>query len=175
MADTQETREIRRIVTGHNAAGKSVVVSDDRVMEVAAGNFNHWVFSSSQAGGKVSDPGGNQAFYPQSGQTFFRFFRLPPVEPGVSSSDLEAFAADLFGGFGITHCRVDTSRHPMMHRTPTTDFIVLLKGNIALLLDEGEPVELEPFDVVVQQATNHAWVNTGDGEALLVAVMNGNA
>jgi quercetin dioxygenase-like cupin family protein len=57
-----------------------------------------------------------------------------------------------------------------MHRTHTTDYIVLLSGKVRLVLDKEER-DLEPFDVVVQRGTNHAWVNTGSGEALLMAVL----
>jgi len=37
-------------------------------------------------------------------------------------------------------------------------------------LDQDE-VELQPFDVVVQRGTNHAWVNHGSEPALLIAVL----
>jgi naringenin degradation protein FdeH len=57
-----------------------------------------------------------------------------------------------------------------MHRTATTDYIVLLSGKVRLVLDKEER-DLEPFDVVVQRGTNHAWINTGDEEALLMAVL----
>jgi quercetin dioxygenase-like cupin family protein len=71
---------------------------------------------------------------------------------------------------GASHERVDTSRHPAMHKTNTIDYIILLKGDVTLLLDEGE-VRLEPFNVVVQRGTNHAWVNNGKEPALLIAVL----
>ena len=71
---------------------------------------------------------------------------------------------------GATHERVDTSRHPSMHKTKTIDYIILLKGDITLLLDEDE-VRLKPFNVVVQRGTNHAWVNNGSEPALLIAVL----
>jgi uncharacterized cupin superfamily protein len=51
-------------------------------------------------------------------------------------------------------------RHPMMHRTRSLDYAVVMSGEIDMLLDEGE-VHLKAGDVVVQQATNHAWVNRG--------------
>ena len=54
---------------------------------------------------------------------------------------------------GASHERVDTSRHPSMHKTKTIDYIILLKGDVTLLLDEDE-VRLKPFDVVVQRGTN---------------------
>ena len=63
----------------------------------------------------------------------------------------------------------------MMHVTPTVDYILLLSGKVSLVLDEGDPIALEPFDAVVQRGTNHSWVNTGDTTALLMSVMVGSA
>jgi len=51
-------------------------------------------------------------------------------------------------------------RHPMMHRTRSLDYAIIMSGEIDMLMDEGE-VHLKAGDVVVQQATNHAWVNRG--------------
>ena len=52
----------------------------------------------------------------------------------------------------------------------TIDYIILLKGDVTLILDEEE-VKLKPHDVVVQRGTNHAWVNNGTEPALLIAVL----
>ena len=71
---------------------------------------------------------------------------------------------------GASHERVDTTRHPAMHKTKTIDYIILLNGDVTLLLDENE-VRLKPFNVVVQRGTNHAWVNNGSEPALLIAVL----
>ena len=57
-----------------------------------------------------------------------------------------------------------------MHKNETIDYIILLKGDVTLILD-NEEVDLKPFDVVVQRGTNHAWVNNGDEPALLIAVL----
>ena len=62
------------------------------------------------------------------------------------------------------------SKRPAMHKTETIDYIILLKGDVSLLLDEEE-VRLKPFDTVVQRGTNHAWVNHGEEPALLIAVL----
>jgi uncharacterized cupin superfamily protein len=48
----------------------------------------------------------------------------------------------------------------MMHRTRTLDYAIIMSGEIDMLLDDSE-VHLQAGDVVVQQATNHAWVNRG--------------
>ena len=83
---------------------------------------------------------------------------------------LQEVAADAFEKIGAGHHRVDTTKHPAMHKTDTIDYIILLKGDVTLILDEEE-VDLKPFDVVVQRGTNHAWVNNGKEPALLIAVL----
>jgi quercetin dioxygenase-like cupin family protein len=57
-----------------------------------------------------------------------------------------------------------------MHKTETIDYIILLKGDVTLILDEEE-IDIKPFDVVVQRGTNHAWINNGTEPALLIAVL----
>jgi quercetin dioxygenase-like cupin family protein len=57
-----------------------------------------------------------------------------------------------------------------MHKSTTTDYIILLKGEITLVLDKEERT-LKPLDCVVQRGTNHAWVNRGTEPALLMAVL----
>ena len=76
----------------------------------------------------------------------------------------------MFEAAGAAHVRVDTKRHPSMHKTDSVDYIVLLKGDVTALLDVGE-VQMKPFDVLIQRGTNHGWVNYGTEPALLVAVL----
>ena len=103
----------------------------------------------------------------------FRLFSIPPADPNMTSADTAALQEAFFNEVGIPEARVDTTRHPLMHTTPTVDYILLLSGKISLLLDEGDPIELKPFDGVVQRSTNHFWVNTGREPALLMCVMIG--
>jgi hypothetical protein len=49
-------------------------------------------------------------------------------------------------------------------------YVVVLKGRVTLLLGETE-VPLTPFDVVVQRATNHYWLNQDSDPALLLGVL----
>ena len=49
-------------------------------------------------------------------------------------------------------------RHPIMHRTETIDYAIVIDGEITMLLDDSEVV-LRAGDVLVQNGTNHAWVN----------------
>jgi quercetin dioxygenase-like cupin family protein len=60
-------------------------------------------------------------------------------------------------------------RNPGMHRTRTLDYAVILSGEIDLLVDDAE-VHLKAGDVVIQQGTNHAWVNRG-AEPCKIAVV----
>ena len=58
----------------------------------------------------------------------------------------------------------------MMHRTRTVDYALILSGEIDMLLDDGE-VHLKAGDVLVQQATNHAWVNSGKEPARVAFIL----
>ena len=62
------------------------------------------------------------------------------------------------------------ARHPGMHRTRSVDYAIVLEGEIDMLLDEGE-VHLQAGDVLVQQGTNHAWVNRGAAPCRIAFVL----
>jgi quercetin dioxygenase-like cupin family protein len=72
----------------------------------------------------------------------WRQYTLPGDE------ELDGYIAHTYGDGG--------ERRAGMHATPTTDFVLVLEGRVALVLDE-ETIELGPGDTVVQQATAHAW------------------
>ena len=167
---------MRRIVTGHNGNGKSIVAIDGpparSIGEDVGGLFELWntdgneVFSTD-----VIDRADDEIILsPPVGGTKFRYFQINPLQEGVPEDMLQEIAADAFEKVGAAHHRVDTSKHPAMHKTETVDYIILLKGDVTLILDEEE-VDLKPFDVVVQRGTNHAWVNNGNEPALLIAVL----
>ncbi|KAK6509748.1 hypothetical protein TWF481_004478 [Arthrobotrys musiformis] len=73
------------------------------------------------------------------------------------------------GGPGLTLtdstvCRIvdfGPGVEPVMHRTQSLDFGVVLEGEIELLLDGGDKETrlLKRGDVAVQRGTNHAWRN----------------
>jgi mannose-6-phosphate isomerase-like protein (cupin superfamily) len=64
----------------------------------------------------------------------------------------------------------DKQRSPSMHRTNTLDVMTILRGEIYLLLDEGELL-LKPTDTVIVQGVNHGWSNRGIEPCLFTAVM----
>ena len=63
-------------------------------------------------------------------------------------------------GIGADVVRGHPPRHPVIHRTRTIDYVIVLEGEIDLLLDDGD-LRLAAGDVVVQRGTNHAWINRG--------------
>ena len=109
---------------------------------------------------------------PPKGGTLFRYFQIPPdaATAHLTLAEKQKAWTDLFESMGAPDVQPDVRRDPGMHKTPTTDYIVLLSGTISLVLDKKE-LELKPFDCVVQRGTNHAWVNRGSEDALLMAVL----
>ena len=158
----------RRIVTGHDAEGKSVFIIDGPATPFGA----YWLTDSTPVNNTGSGDAGQQVrkLEPPPGGSIFRFAAIPPEDPNVSREERERQTAKMFAQMDATHCRADTTRHPGMHKTRTIDYVILLSGEVTLLMDKGE-VDLKPFDVVVQRGTNHAWVNKGKEPALIAAVL----
>jgi mannose-6-phosphate isomerase-like protein (cupin superfamily) len=158
----------RRIITGHDAEGKSVFVIDGPATPFGA----YWLTDSTPVNNTGSGDAAQQVrkLEPPPGGSIFRFAAIPPEDPNVSREERERQTAKMFAQMDATHCRADTTRHPGMHKTRTIDYVILLSGEVTLLLDKGE-VDLKPFDVVVQRGTNHAWVNKGKEPALIAAVL----
>ena len=167
---------MRRIITGHNQDGKSIVTLDApparSIGEDVGGLFELWNTDGSDiiSTDEIDRADQDILLSPPSGGTKFRYFQINPLPEGVPEAMMQEIAADAFEKIGAAHHRVDTTRHPAMHKTETIDYIILLKGDVTLILDEDE-VDLKPFDVVVQRGTNHAWVNNGVEPALLIAVL----
>jgi hypothetical protein len=163
----------RVIITGANKAGRSVVVEEARPELGGPGNFDFWQTKPDQSPHDIAFGRSPMKFFPAPGGSMFRFFTIPPADPKMTSADLAKLQDWFFKEIGDPEARGDTARHPMMHKTPTVDYIVLLSGEISLVLDEGDPIPLKPFDAVVQRGVGHSWLNTGCEPALLVAVMVG--
>jgi mannose-6-phosphate isomerase-like protein (cupin superfamily) len=159
---------IRRVVTGHDAAGRGVVTSDGplpSVVEIAAipGTVFHEVWSTSESPAAVdngSDPSVGALMLPPPKQgTRMRFVDIPPDTPEF----LAHGAAKMHDAFSqVGDAKASTvkanSPHPLMHRTESIDYGVVIEGEMTLVLDDGE-VALKPGSVVIQRGTNHAWAN----------------
>jgi mannose-6-phosphate isomerase-like protein (cupin superfamily) len=167
------TKPVRRVVTGHRADGRSTVLIDapaPNVKQRAAGNGSTLVWVTDESPADVSAPGDRAAREigvppPRRGS----IFRVAEFPPGIGGEvrDNETVLRDF--GIGADVKRGHAPRHPAIHRTRSLDYIVVLEGEITLLLDDGDVV-LGAGDVVVQQGTNHAWINRGAATCRLAMV-----
>ena len=167
---------MRRIVTGHNEEGKSVITIDGpparSIGEDVGGLFELWNTDGQDIiSSDVIDRADEEIILsPPRGGTKFRYFQINPIPEGIPENVMQDMAADAFEKIGACHHLIDTAKHPSMNKTETMYYIILLKGDVTLILDEEE-IDMKPFDVVVQRGTNHAWVNNGTEPALLIAVL----
>jgi uncharacterized cupin superfamily protein len=158
-----ELRSTRRIVTGHDAQGKAVVVFDAPVQakrRSAGGNGMTllWVTTESPAdvsGSSDRSQGHNKVPPPENG-TVFRIVDFAPAAPNATPVDHHQILLSM----GIDPATQGHARHANTHRTLTIDYALVLDGEIDMLLDDTQ-IHVKAGDVLVQQATNHAWVNNG--------------
>lgn len=171
-------QSLRRVVTDHNEGNRSRVLIDGEAAKLLAieetGLAEIW--SAPLEGARLLEATDTLAdrdlkLEPDAGAVKVRWFTVAPEDDGRTPEEKEAAAAMGFAAIGASHCRIDTARHPAMHKTDSLDVIILVKGAVDLLLDDGEATSLKPGDVVIQRATNHAWVNHQKETALLVAVL----
>ena len=138
----------RRVVTGHDQTGKSVVLSDGpppqhhpmHGAEVGADFFEIWNSTRAVPLLSATEPEPNE-----------RAFTIMPVA-GHLLRIIEIYPPSKGG------------KRTVMHRTSTVDYVVVIKGEIVLVLDDSE-VTLRPGDVVVQRGTDHAWENRSSAPA----------
>lgn len=164
FASAVNAESFRRIVTGLDETGKAIVMFDNSVSVLAATDQpeveNIWMLEQIPA--ETSDIGISEisaAFGPEPQNLVFRIIDFPPSPPQevLETLDTNMFmkiAGDYAPKKGLP------SSHPFMHRTKTIDFAVVLSGEIEMVLDDSS-VFLKAGDVIVQQETNHAWVNRG--------------
>ena len=161
-----EKKPVRRVVTGHDAGGKAVVLMDGASPHVrqrsAGGNVLTmlWVTDEMPVDMAAGDDRAaiDIGIMPPRGGTVFRIVDFPPETAEMRNLDPHTMHASLGDG---APKRGLPPRHPAMHRTRSVDYAIVLAGEIDMLLDDSE-VHVKAGDVLVQQGTNHAWVNKGD-------------
>jgi mannose-6-phosphate isomerase-like protein (cupin superfamily) len=170
-----DNRPVRRVVTGHDAQGRAVVVMDgpaasvlNRPSRPGVALTNLWATDNPPTTRTDHDPVDRPVVLPPPrGGTVFRIVQFDPEDrQALARADGAAAFADL----GAADNAVASPRHPYMHRTDTVDYAVVLHGSITMLLDD-EDVELRAGDVVIQNGTNHAWSNRGPTPCLIAFVL----
>lgn len=166
------TRPTRRVVTGHDAAGKAVIlfdgVSPNVKLRKATGLTSTllWVTDESpvdNSGSADRAERGIGVAPPPRGSIFRVVDFLPAADAGPVDN------AAMLKEMGIAGAGKDP-RHATMHRTRSVDYAVIISGEIDMLLDDSE-VHLNAGDVLVQRGTNHAWVNRGKENCRIAFVL----
>jgi quercetin dioxygenase-like cupin family protein len=138
----------RRIVTGHDASGKSVVLSDTpnpKTLDIGTAAFHEvWITDRTPVEIGATEP-----------EPTDRPVRVPPPANGV----------------GVRFTEMEPGAESPMHRTETVDVGVVIEGETWLLLDDGSETRVGVGDAVVQRGTNHAWANRSDRPVRMVFVM----
>jgi mannose-6-phosphate isomerase-like protein (cupin superfamily) len=139
----------RRVVTGHDAHGKSVILSD------------------------APPPQHHPMHGPEIGADFHEMWSetdpLPTLtsicarEPNERPFTIMPVAGHLLRILDVYPLK-DGGKRTVMHRTRTLDYVVIIEGALVLILDEKE-VGLNVGDVVIQRGTDHAWENRSDSLA----------
>jgi len=159
------SEDIRRVVTTVDENGKAVVLFDGanphKVVRPNRSVTSRLVWTTDQTPADISGPADRAAVNigigPPPRGSVFRILDIPPTPPEIDNLDkdfLHKQIGDHAPKKGLP------PRHPLMHRTLTIDYAIIMQGEVDMLLDDTE-VHLKAGDVVVQQGTNHAWVNRG--------------
>ena len=139
----------RRVVTGHDGSGKSIVLSDG------------------------PPPQHHPMQGPAIGADFFEIWNSSKPVPLLTSTEAQepnerAFTIMPVTGHLLRVIEIYPPRaggkRTVMHRTKTLDYVVVIEGELVLLLDDTE-LTLKQGDVVVQRGTNHAWENRSEKKA----------
>ena len=171
--------KVRRVVTGHDEAGRSVFASDEDVDPTTVALFAGWEFLELWGGDATpafpddgSEPA-HRSYFPAVDGFRFSFSVIPP-EGSAPPDDLDLEKAkrearDALPGM----LDVLEPDDPGMHTTDTIDFEVILSGELILELDDGAERLLKPGDTVVQNGTRHRWRNPGNTPAVMAVFMVG--
>lgn len=154
----------RRVVTGHDDQGKAVVLIDGSAPNVkvrtASGVISTLLWVSDETPADISGHTDRAertiGVAPPSNGSILRVVDFPPLSPDAAGIDHSQVLREM----GLPEEAAAPSRHAFTHRTRSLDYAIVLTGEIDMQLDDSQ-VHLKAGDILVQQGTNHAWINTG--------------
>jgi mannose-6-phosphate isomerase-like protein (cupin superfamily) len=138
-----ESQSARRIVTGHDAQGNSIVLSDGAPPQ-------HHPMQGEAVGANFIEMWSETASVPA-------LTSLPAAEPNERPFTIMPPSGHLLRLIEL-YPNSQGGKRTVMHRTRTIDYVIVLEGEAVLHLTDSEVV-LHPGDVVVQRGTDHAWEN----------------
>ena len=166
--------DIRRVVTGLDADNKASTLFDSRVplkpgpYGIAAVNL--CITDSYPPALTFKDDPATKpiGISPPDNGTKLRVVEFPPLDAATEAKMEPNFLMKSLGDHAPA--RGLPVKHPLMHRTRSLDYAVVLSGEIDMMLDDSL-VHLKPGDVVVQQATNHGWIDRGTQPCRILFVL----
>ena len=152
--------DIRRVVTGLDERNHAVVLFDSHISlkqdSPVISSTNFWITDSTPPSLSKQDPANRPiGVSPPDNGTKFRLVEFAPLD---SATEAKLPPEMIMKGVNHPPEKGIPVKHPLMHRTRTLDYAVILSGEIDMMLDDTS-VHLKQGDVIVQQATNHGWVN----------------
>jgi hypothetical protein len=170
-------KPVRRIVTGHNEVGKSIILMDGPAPNASSPpavpelvNTVLWITDScpaSNRGSEDASPKGRQlGIEPPSRGSVFRIVDFPPdkVFEGI---DVRKMMGEIGGDHILDK---EKSRHAMFHKTNTVDYAIVLEGEVWAMLDEGETL-MRAGDVLIQRGTSHSWSNRSNQNCRIAFIL----
>ena len=167
--------KIRRVLTGHDSDGKSIIMTDGiapNVLEMESmpglALTDLWETNGAPASNEGNADAAERKVHlePPKNGTILRIVEFPPDSTRPRGADGSAG----FKAIGASHAQDKASADPMMHKTSTVDYIVVLKGEIWAIMDKGETL-LKAGDILVQRGTNHSWSVRGSEPCIVAAVL----
>lgn len=161
----------RRVITGHDSSGASIILADEQVESITAGGFSYDPMWATDVATVVPNDGGipnRPAFFPVAGGIRVLTWVAAPsgaIAPDATPEEIEAAAPGL-----AAHMESD---EPGMHTTQTIDVDVVMLGEIWMEVDHGREVHLSAGDVVIQNGTRHRWHNRTDSPTVVLSVLVG--
>ena len=178
MQTQPRIRPIRRIVTGHDVTGRSIIASDGPSPHAMAlaGVSNFGVTDIWKTTEAPTDNSGNDdpcsseiKLAPPPSGSVFRIVEFPPDREYVGKWQPDT-AFGSMGESGAEAIHHNASRHEAMHKTASVDYAFVIEGEIWAVLDEGEAC-MTAGDVLVQRGTSHAWSNRSDRPCIMGFVL----
>jgi hypothetical protein len=168
-------QKVRRVVTGHNARGHSCILMDGNapnIMEMASMPglvvTDLWETKGSPADNRGDKDNADRPvrLEPPPGGSVFRIVEFPPDAAWKG----KASGAEAFDSIGAGHAVAEGSDDPMMHVTATTDYAIVLEGEVWAVMEDGETC-LRAGDVLVQRGTMHSWSVRTDRPARVAFIL----
>lgn len=165
----KQLNTIKRIVTGHDAEGKAIIISEappvrSQLVGGPGGPTFIEVWQTRETPALIHpqphepEQSGLVLAPPPNG-TRIRVIEFPPEGDEIRKLT-GAEALEKFRSMGGGHASTSEqgAPHPLMHRTKTVDYGIVLEGEMTLIVDRGETT-IRSGDIVIQNGTNHAWAN----------------